>query len=173
MTRAAFIFLLLFLAVYLETVLGSFGMIVPLTVLAVFYVSVTYGWRIGVTVGVTAGIVLDSLYGRSPYLSVFTLSASAVLAMFWLYKGDVKRLRFQVVPGLLAPIIYLLPPLAQNFYSHGPGLFEFVDDATMLLATGILGALALPLMILGLDAFNSLFKLDEYTTARDRLLKDD
>ena len=172
MTRVAFIFMLLFLAIYAEVMSGSFGMIIPLTVLAVFYVSVTYGWHVGMAVGGTAGIIIDSLYGRSPCFSAFTMAGVAGLAMFWLYKGDVRHLRFQVIPGLVIPVIYILPPLAQNFLSLGPGVFAFVDDATMLVAAGLVGCIILPVMVLALDAFNSLFKLEEYMKAKDRLAKE-
>ena len=93
MTKAAHCFLLLFAAVLVETCVGSYGVVVPLVPMAVFYLAVIYGWRAGLALGIAAGIAVDALYGRELYLSPLSLDVVAACAGLWHLRGNSRSLR--------------------------------------------------------------------------------
>lgn len=171
MIKAAHAFLLLFTAVLAETWVGSYGVVVPLTPMTVFYLAVLRGWRVGLALGIVAGVAVDAVYGRELYLSPLSLAAVAVCAGFWHHRGYSRSLRFQCVPGAVMSLLYIAFPTLADCLQNTPGAAGWIEAAATLLFATALGAALFPVMVVGLDIFNSMFKLDEYLSAWKKLME--
>ena len=147
MAVGAFIFLILFFSVYLEVLLGSAGIIVPLSAISIFYLAVTFGWKNGILLSIITGTVIDMLYGRTiiitPYLMMLTVAAGT----FWLHKGDPVSIMPHLIPGATVALIITLPFLAFNAYRTD----MFLNNLYKLTISIVSGSLLLPMMIAFFD----------------------
>ena len=162
MPELAFIFLVLFTSIYVEVLFGALGWLIPLTALAVFQLSIVYGWRSGMLAGVLAGAVLDSLYGRPFLITPFAMIAVSLSSVFWLRVGDTNSILPNFLPGAIAGFISASPPLLLNLWWH-KSLFLNLD--ILLLATAA-GAVILPAMIALLDFISEKSGLNLYKKAK-------
>ena len=101
MIAASYIFIVLFISVILEVMIGSSGVIIPLAALAVFYFSMVYSWRVGLFLGFFSGLAVDMLYGRDFPVSALSFAAVSGVTVFWLLKGETKDFYLHIVPGIL------------------------------------------------------------------------
>ncbi|QSH41787.1 hypothetical protein P0136_06230 [Lentisphaerota bacterium ZTH] len=168
---------LLFCAAYmgvlfiLQLLVGNVGVYLPLCALGVFYLSVSGSWRKAVFVALLAGAALDSLYGRSLMLSPFTFVLTALYGQFWIRHYNSKQLAESIVPGVLIPVITLVPLWLYRFYSSGLNLFQIKSALTMFIFTCTFGAVFMPLLVIILDNAAGMFRLPKYTEAKKRLLE--
>lgn len=167
MFAAIFIFLSLFLAIYLEVLVGSMGIIIPLTALSVFYFSVAFGWRMGLFIGLFAGTILDMLYGRAFLLSPYTMLAVAIFSFFWLHQGEPESVLLYFLPGAISAFISVFPLLLVNSIYYGGVLSNFF----MLVFSSIAGAMLLPIMIPIYDSLARKLGLLQYHGAKSRELE--
>ncbi len=165
MSEAAYIFVVLFLSAVAEVLAGSFGILFPSTILAVFYVGVVYGPEIGLVAGAAAGAAVDLLYGRGLLLSPWLMMMSAAMAAFWLRKGDTKIPLMHVLPGAVVALVW---SAALTFSSQGAGDGVFFMLSQPVLAV-ILGALWLPALIWALDKGAGFFGFEDFKYAKQRL----
>jgi len=162
MAAFAFVLVTLLASIHIETTVGSMGVLAPVTALAVFYFSTTFGWRAGVIAGVFGGAALDAIYGR-PFPGTSTeMVVVAAMGRFWLHKGDPSSLLPNLIPGAAVAFVVSFPQLAWNAWSVN----DFFRDTSLLLFCVGFGAFALPLMIQVLDYFSGKFSLPKYKTAR-------
>ena len=166
MVVAAFIFLIMFFSVYSEVIIGSQGIILPLTSLSLFYLSISLGWRTGLLISIVAGTAIDMLYGRSyiitPFLMILTVGVSTV----WLHRGDPVSILPNLIPGALAAFIVTFPPVAVGIYYR-----ESYTDGFWLLSVSIVsGAFLLPVIISFLDTVAEKCGLPLYRKARAQAL---
>ena len=162
MAEFAFIFLVLFTSIFLEVFVGALGWLIPLTALAVFHLSIVYGWRLGMTAGVIAGAVLDSLYGRMALTTPFSMLAVSLLAVLWLRKGDTSSIPPNFLPGAIAGAIAAFPPLLLNSWWHE----TFYLDVDIFFLAVLSDAFILPFLIAFLDFISEKTGLPLYRKAK-------
>ena len=143
MAVGAFIFLILFTSVYLEVMAGKFGIIIPLSAISIFYLSVIFGWKNGMILGIITGMVIDMLYGRTIILTPYLMMMTVAAGTFWLHKGDPVSILPHLIPGATVAIIITLPLLALSTYQTG----LYLSNLYKLLISVASGSLMLPLMI--------------------------
>lgn len=157
----------------IEISCDRFGVIFPLIALVIFYSSVAYDWKTAAILGLLSGFGIDLLFARDLLVSPFALLLISTLGPFWLYRGDVKDIKLQMLPGALVAFIYSFSLLFVNYYLHGYGALLFFTLIAKIIATTLLGGLLLPVIITLLDKISSKLKMELYVTAQERLLKDD
>ncbi|MCK5845291.1 MAG: hypothetical protein KAG97_11330 [Victivallales bacterium] len=162
MIEIAFLFIVLFASIFLEVCCGALGWLIPLTALSVFHLSIVYGWRSGMLVGVLAGAVIDSLYGRMALTTPFSMAAIALFSVFWLRKGDPTSIFPNFLPGAVAGALAALPPLLLNSWWHRT-LFVNID---VLFLSSVSGAVILPVLITFLDIVSEKTGLRLYRKAK-------
>ena len=62
MTKWNLLILLLLFCVFVELILGIFGLIFPVTAFLVFYVTINSGWRLAVVIAFCGGLAIDLLF---------------------------------------------------------------------------------------------------------------
>lgn len=162
MAASAFIFLVLFTAIFMEVVFGALGWLIPLSALAIFHISIVYGWRTGMIAGVVAGAVIDSLYGRSAMTTPFAMILIAYGSVLWLNKGDTSSILPNFLPGAIAGFVVALPLLLLNAWWRKS---VFPNMEVLIFAT-ISGSLILPAMIAFLDYISEKSGLPMYQKAK-------
>jgi len=147
MAVSAFIFLIIFSSVYFEVIAGTMGIILPLTAISIFYLSITFGWKKGLLLSLIAGTIIDMLYGRTvivtPYFMIMIVAAS----MFWLHKGDPVSILPHLIPGATAAFLVSFPLLAVNTYRTE----MYIDNFFLLIGCIVAGAVLMPIMIAFFD----------------------
>jgi len=162
MAKIAFIFLTVFISIYCEILAGALGIILPVTVLSMFYISIAYGWNTGLAAGIIAGTVIDMLYGRSVIITPFFMMPAVAAAEFWLHRGDPVSVLPNLMPGALVAFLVSFPVLASNSYHTGVWLHNFY----LLVFSVVSGALLLPLIIAFLDRLAEKLGLPLYRKAK-------
>ena len=166
MVIAAFIFLIMFFSVYSEVIIGSLGIILPLTSLTLFYLSISLGWRNGLLIAVVAGTSIDMLYGRSHIITPFLMILTVGVSMVWLHRGDPVSILPNLIPGALAAFIVTFPPVAVSIYYQE----SYIRGIRLLSMSVISGALLLPVIISFLDSVAERCGLPLYRKARAEAL---
>ncbi len=166
MIHIPYIFLILFFSIFLEIFFGAYGLIVPFTAIAIFYLSITYNTKTGIILAIITGGILDISYGRYYCISPIVLSMVSLFALFWLKKGELKNIQLQIIPGASIGFIYALPSLAIKYCLYEEGVYHFFVNILILLLTIILGAILLPIVILIMDSINKKLKIKTYIPSK-------
>ena len=162
MTATAFVFITVLAAIHAETLVGSMGVLAPLTALTVFYFSVTLGVAPGVLVGIVAGAVLDALYCRAFFATPLEMALVATLAPIWIRQGDPASSLPNLLPGAVAASLVSLPQILWNAWESDAWSRGF-----LLVAFSVgFGAFAFPPLIHFLDFLAARLSLPKYKTAR-------
>ncbi|MCP4179564.1 MAG: hypothetical protein GY756_17525 [bacterium] len=169
MIHIAYIFIIIFISIFIQVLVGSYGFILPLTALSIIYLTIVYGWRKGIISAIITGIILDILYGRSTFLSPFTLVIISLFAILWLYKSNVENIQLQAIPGGIAAFIYTLPILIVNYSSNERGIYLLFTSFILLVISILFGAFLLPICISVLDSINKILRINLYTEAKEKL----
>jgi len=172
MIKVVYIFLLIFISIFTQILIGSAGLILPITALSIFYLTVITNWQTGVLTASIAGSIVDILYGRSVFLSPVLLVIIALLAILWLYKGELKYLPFQTIPAGFISFIYTCPDLLVYYHIYEHGIYLLLGKLLIILMSLILSSLVFPLFIILMDNINALLKLNLYTKSQKRISKE-
>ena len=166
MIRFAYVFLLSFLLILAELLAESAGLRLLLFAPFVFYISYATDARTGCAAALLGGMVLDFCFGHAnPWSAVFLLSA-VLFGRPWLARPGSDSLGLLVIPGAVLPFLTQFPAtLIQAGFSHS-ALLDAVSDA---ITASVCTALILPLAVLFWDWLASLFSLNLFTDARERL----
>jgi len=167
MITACYIFVVLFMSVMLEVMLGSANVIIPLTGMSLFYFSMVYGWRTGLFLGFFSGIAVDMLFGREVPVSALGFMAVSGVTAFWLLKGETKDFLLHVFPGILTGLVTILPVIL--VYWKDMMLCGTGDVFMLLLIALVSGALLLPFLILLLDFLSEWLGMELYRNARENI----
>ncbi len=161
MTSVSYVFVFSVLAVFLEALLRSLGIFLPLLGIFVFYAVVVFGPRTGFTLAVFGGAALDFILGHSTPVSALALSLTGGLSLFWLYKVESDSIPMLALPGALIPVLAYVP---LTFWNGGiVFLFRHLPD---LFLSSFCTAFLLPLEILMLDLLNQRLELKLYLNAK-------
>ena len=141
-----------FVAVLVEMHLGDWRLLVPLVADLVFYFTVAYSFRTGLSVAVFGGILLDCVYLRSGLFTAAALMGVVLPAYYW------ERARLNTPLLINALFGFLLPfgvVLGTRFFQELVGAtlkYRFTwGSASELVLGGALNAAALLLVIILLD----------------------
>ena len=171
MSKFLYIFLLLTIAILLELVCGTPGLVIPIAAAVVFYLAACYGWPAGCICAVTSGLAIDLLYGRVVTLTPFSLGLVAIIAILWVRKTKSNLLIFLFVPGAVTGAIYSLPVLASGVLSTEITLTSLLLATSLAMLATAISSLLLPTLISALDLLSDNFEFDLYSDARDRLVE--
>ena len=170
MSEYIYISLLCFIAVLTDLFFGTLGIILPVTAVLVFYLTVTYGWRIAVIAGITCGILLDSLYGRQTFITPFIMLPVIATAIFWLLRGESKTLELHVIPGAVIAFFYIVPLSLMGLVSSGISLEILKQHLANIMFGLLVSALMLPVAITILDYCAELMEFERYSDAKDKIV---
>ena len=95
MKVVCFVAVCLFIGLWAELSISSAGLILPLLMVEVFYVTVLKKWKWGVISAFLLCHTLDSLTG---YVSLPGMLLVVMMASFWRGIGDCSRLELQIIP---------------------------------------------------------------------------
>lgn len=172
MIKVVYISLLVFISIFMQILIGSSGLIVPITALSVFYLTIITDWQIGILTAAITGSIVDILYGRTIFFSPVLLVIMALLAVLWLYKGELKYLPFQTIPAGVISFIYICPDLFVSYHVYEQGFYLLMGKLLILLLSLILSSLIfLPFIIL-MDKINTPLKLNLYAKSQERIAKE-
>lgn len=157
---AALIFLLMFFSIAAEVFVGSFGLVIPFSAMAVFYISGLYGWRSGILAAVVAGVLLDLLYGRVLPLTAISLACVSGLAFVWTVRGSMKSYLMQVLPGAATGFLVSAELIMHS--SGGVGLFEKLFHFSQTFSIILVSALIMPLFIWAMDSASIFFGFEKF-----------
>jgi len=166
MIKIIYILLFTTAAVFLETALRTFGVILPLAAPFVFYCAVAFGPYYGAVTALLCGCGLDFLSGHTHPVTAVTLGFVVVFAMFWLHKVESESVSLHIVPGALLPLIAWLPAA---FFVSGTSFDQILSHASDLVIACILSAFILPVGIVVLDALNKRLEIELYSNAKIRI----
>jgi len=169
MIHAAYIFVLLFLALFLQLLLGSVGIVFPLSALIIFYLAVVYSWKVMLFPALLAGIILDLLYGRAFPLSSVTLPVIVFFAVLWVNKGIPSDTYLQFIPAVLSALIYCFPIFVINDYVFSFGSYSVIISLILFILTLFISILVFIPLILALDFLNFKLRINLYRTSQKRL----
>lgn len=164
MTTFIYIFLLCFFSMLGEFFISSYGIIIPLTALAIYYITVTQGLTLGIIFAVVTGIIIDACFYRTVTLSPWIYTAVVLLANSWIKKGQANSLFLHLIPGGTTALICTMPFLINNNLEFGFTLNSFFSNITHLITTFILSGILLPVMIILFDVFSEIFEFPLYST---------
>ncbi len=167
MIHLPYIFLILFFSFLCELLFGLYGIVIPFIAMVLFYLTIIYDLKIGFSLAIVCGVILDTVYGRIFYMSPLTLAAVTVFAVFWLKKGVVKNLHLQLIPGIAISLIYIIPIFGLTYFMNEKGFLIFFINTLVILSEVVIGAILLLLIIYFLDFINLRLKLNLYTKAKE------
>lgn len=173
MINIAYMFVLLFCSIMIETLCDKSGTIIPIVALVILYLSVAYDWKIGAILGLLSGFIIDLLFARDIFVSPFALLIVSLIGLFWLYRGDVKDVKLQILPGTIVAFIYSFFLLSVNYFLYEDGAYLFFLLIIKIFITICLGGFLFPCIVKLLDMISSKLKINLYVTAQKRLLEND
>lgn len=151
----AFIFLTFSITFLIDIYLGSFGLLLPFSLSAIYYFSAVYGWKTIFPIAFILGFICDIFYGRVFILSPFFSLLAVGVSEFWLACGNTKSYFIHLFPGALLGLICALQFLLI------PSSISGTEFYLVALSRGILAVLAgsaiLPLIIFFLDRLSKYF----------------
>jgi len=171
MIHFAYIFLILFFSILIELLFGSIGMLMPITAVSIFYITIVYNLKTGICLGFITGLFINTLYGHYLFPAPLSLIIVSILAFIWLHKGVLKNSSLQVIPGITVSLVYSAPPLLISYFAYEQGFMLLFYKLMILLVSTFLGAILLPTMIVILDSINSKIRLNLYQKAKERLIE--
>jgi hypothetical protein len=167
-----YIMLLMLILFWLQLLLGSFALHLPLCVVGIFYISVAYSWRRGILWAVLAGISLDLVYGREFLMSTAACLLTVLFAEYWWRRTSV-RLRNCIPAGAFIALLSIIPLWLYKIIMYP---FHIVTIFQSLLPISIfvvcLNALFLPFMVMVLDEIGEKIKLPLFSKAGKRLIEE-
>lgn len=160
-----YIYLMVFGAILFSIILGNSGMAFPVPAAVIFYLTIVYGWRVGVIVAATTGVVLELLYGSASFTPLVMLSITGI-AQFWLYNYDTKKLAVLMIPGAIVGCVLFLPKLL--FYEGAwLSILYLIPE---LLFSVVVMVLLMPLTIYVMDKLAKFTGLPLFTEAKIKLI---
>ena len=172
MIKTVYIFLLVFISIFTQILVGSAGLILPITALSIFYLTIITDWQTGVLTAAITGSIVDVIYGREIFLSPVLLVIIALLAILWLYKGELKRLPVQTIPAGFISFIYICPDLFITYHVYEQGFYLLLEKLLIASVSLILSSLIFPPFIVLMDKINTPLKLNLYTKSKERISKE-
>lgn len=165
-----YLFMLIFLAVLFQTLIGNCGISIPLLPVIVFYITISFGWQRGVFCAVCGGLVIDALYGHNLLVTPFIMLMVSGFAVFWLFYHQVKPLIVNTIPGAIVAFLVIMPQTMAKIAENGLGLFLIREWLPQILCSMVFSGLLLPLTIFCGDYFCRRLNLPTYLDAKNQLI---
>jgi len=171
MSKIIYISLILFISALIQIILGNAGIIIPLISLAIFYLTIVFGWEEGIISAVISGIFLDIVYGRTLLISPFIGIVTVFIAIIWLHKGELGILSFQMIPSGIISLLYIIPFVYYTYQKTEHGLILALESMGILIISGAITTILFPLIVRFLDTINNPLGFNYYRTAQEKLEK--
>lgn len=167
MDKFIYISLVLFFSLVIQIYTGNIGLIIPVMVLSVFYLTIIFDWQLGILSGLLAGVILDLLYGRSLLISPFINILASLFAILWLHKGELKILALQMIPASILSFMYIVPFVYLTYQRTEHGFLLAIENIGIILASVMITTLFFPCLIKFLDLINGPLGFNFYRTIQD------
>ena len=161
-------------SVIAEVCLGHYGIVIPLTAMTGFYLTVSFSWRKALIPFLFSCILLDLGLGRPFPLSWLIIPYILLIAHYWRQHGNTMDALLQLIPGLAIGVGALAISLAytviRSFLSEIPG----ACFSSRLFLQCLTGACALmPILTKILDMLAKPLTLKHYGASTHFLITDD
>ena len=166
MIRAAYSFLLLFIAFMIEVLLEYSGLRVILIAPIIFYLTFAFGHWYGIVCSILAGCALDFCFGaENPWTSLCFLLVTG-FAVFWLHHSETDTMLPLMIPGAVLPFLSRFPAdLIHSGFSSEVILDSFLDS----LLCSFITAIIFPILVILLDWIGAFLSLELFADAGERL----
>lgn len=171
MTDWIYLFTLSFCFSAAELIAGGFGLMLPLTALAVFYLTIAYGWRATAPAAVLCAVGMDLALARDFPAALTLIAATMVFAAYWLRKGGQKSVLANIFPGIVLAVALVAPFLAIELLSPTINPEAVKHDVFNLVLAILFAAPGLPLMIAVLDEIAESLRLKRFMDARKNIFE--
>ena len=166
MIRAAYSFLLLFIAFLIEVFLEYSGFRVILIAPIIFYLTFAFGHRYGIVCSILAGAALDFCYGAENPWTLLCFLLVTGFAVFWLHHSETDTMLPLMVPGAVLPFLSRFPAdVIHSGFSSEMILDSFLDS----LLCSFISAVFFPLLVILLDWIGAFLSLELFADAGERL----
>ena len=160
-----FILLIIFAGVFVQSILGTAGIYLPITALLIFYISVNFNILRALFYALCCGIIADVAGGYQFPCHIFIYSLLPLFGLYWVKAHELRPLYLNFLPGMLVATIQIVPLMIMSLYSDDLGVY-LLRKWTPTLSGGIIfGALFMPLGITILDYFATSLELTRYQDA--------
>ena len=166
MTAAIYLVFFTTLAVTVELILRSFGLMLPLAAIFLFYAAIVFGYRAGLLAGLLAACGLDFMSGNPHPYTMIAFGLVIALSWFWLNKVESESILLHAVPGALIPPILWVCML---FFFTDSFFANLIQQMPGVVIASFFCAILLPLEIFLFDTMNEKLGIDLYTNAKIRL----
>jgi len=169
MTAAAYIAVSLFATTFVELLLDSFGINLPLVAILCFYFAVAQGPLAGAACAFVGGASLDFLLGRSDPCTILLLLLVMVMGQIWLRRFEASSNFMLCIPGALLPIIVLVPWSLPPMELSTAWFASFLDCISAAFMESVCSAILLPVMVYALDFIAGSLEIELFADAKARL----
>ena len=152
----------MFSSVLAEVFAGSYGLLIPFASFAIFYISVVYGWELGVFIAIFAGFAVDFLFSRDFLLISMIYPIIPFLGILWKKRGFVKTYITQFVPGVFISVFISFSISVRFLLNKGSNINEFLYLLSQMVLAVIAGILLFPLLIFTLDQISAFLEISRY-----------
>ena len=156
-------------ALVAEAGVSAYGVALPVTAAAVFYLAVVFGWRVLLAPALLAAVALEVLYGRRYGVTLVAAAATLAVAAVWRREGNCRSRLTQAAPGAIigaANALVLLSCQCLLVERPSAGLAWHSAWVGGQWVGG--GALLLPLICTGSDRLARRFGLPQYRQAQQQ-----
>ena len=171
MNKIAYIFILVFLSIFFQVLIGSAGLMFPATALIIFYLTIITDWQTGTITGAAAGSIVDILCVKTMILSPALLIITALIAILWLNKGDLKNLSLQIIPAAFISALCIFSDCFVACQTHEHGFYLLLIKLLLAILSLFLSCIIFPPFIMLMDKINATLNLNLYTKAQERIEK--
>jgi hypothetical protein len=144
-------FLILFIAIVLEVLIGSLGIIAPFTALALFYFVPILGKYPAISTAIITGFFIDDLYGRTFICTPITLTIVVIVAYTWIVSINSRNNIFHSIPGIFIAIIYIAPLTLISLFKMAITKDLIIQNGSILIIGILISSISLPVLITLLD----------------------
>ena len=157
------------LAACLELAAGRFGLLIPFFLAVVFYFMIIYpASRILLLIAVFA-VILDLAFARSGIVTLGIAALTVYGARLWNKHGDCHRQILQCVPGAILGFVWCGGLIIVEKLMQEPLHWRTVGACVFLIVeAAVLGAVALPAVVIVMDTIAERLNLAEYRLVQRR-----
>jgi len=160
----------MFIAIALEVLFGSYGFWIPVTGYLVFYITVVWRWQLGVASALIMGMCVDLLYFRQYTYSAVLLLIVVAIAAVWLIRADDKAWWQRVFPGMLIGGIYVIPQAVYNSFFLGWYPDLLLRNILSCFFVIMLSGTVLPVLVGLLDSVAEHLGTSRFNKAREQII---
>lgn len=157
-------------ALVLESWCGAYGFLVPWSAMVIFYLTVVYGWRVGLVAALGVGFLLDRIFLRHGMPSMPGTLLAMGIGMLWLWRADSRVVWLRLLPGVGIALTAAIPGTIVGFFCFGATADRILQGLLSCLFIFLLTPVLTLVLTLVLDDAAAKLGLPLFEKARERFI---